>query len=97
MSFLALFFRDHPVLATKTMGDILSEFIQLLVGGISDLATGIGSGVNGFVKDLFLVVDSTGAISGLSTFGGIVAIFGGIALAVGITTLIFNWIRSIGN
>lgn len=96
MSFLALVFRN-PVLAAKTMGDILSEFIQLLVGGIKDLATGVGSGVNGFVKDLFLEVDSTGAISGLSTFGGIVAIFGGIALAVGITTLIFNWIRSIGN
>ena len=96
MSFLALFFRN-PVLAAKTMGDILSEFIQLLVGGIKDLATGVGTGVNGFVKDLFLDVDSTGAISGLSTFGGIVAIFGGIALAVGITTLIFNWIRSIGN
>lgn len=96
MSFLALVFRN-PVLAAKTMGDILSEFIQLLVGGIKDLATGVGTGVNGFVKDLFLDVDSTGAISGLSTFGGIVAIFGGIALAVGITTLIFNWIRSIGN
>lgn len=96
MSFLALVFRN-PVLAAKTMGDILSEFIQLLVGGIKDLATGVGSGVNGFVKDLFLEVDSTGAISGLSTFGGIVAIFGGIALAVGITTLIFNWVRSIGN
>lgn len=96
MSFLALFFRN-PVLAAKTMGDILSEFIQLLIGGIKDLATGVGSGVNGFVKDLFLEVDAQGAITGLSTFGGIVAIFGGIALAVGITTLIFNWIRSIGN
>ena len=96
MSFLALVSRN-PVLAAKTMGDILSEFIQLLVGGIKDLATGVGTGVNGFVKDLFLDVDSAGTISGLSTFGGIVAIFGGIALAVGITTLIFNWIRSIGN
>ena len=96
MSFLTLVFRN-PVLAAKTMGDILSEFIQLLVGGIKDLASGVGSGVNGFVKDLFLEVDSTGAISGLSSFGGIVAIFGGIALAVGITTLIFHWIRSIGN
>lgn len=96
MSFLALVFRN-PVLAAKTMGDILSEFIQLLVGGIKDLATGVGSGVNGFVKDLFLDVSSTGEINGLSTFGAIVAIFGGIALAVGLTTLIFNWIRSIGN
>ena len=79
------------------MTTILTEFIQLLVGGISELAKGIGSGVNGFVKDLFLVTGENGSITGLSTFGGVVAIFGGIALAVGITTLIFNWIRSIGN
>lgn len=96
MSFLGLFFSD-PVLAAKTMGDILKDFIQLLVGGVTDMATGIGTGVNGFVKDLFLEVDAQGAITGLSTFGGVIAIFGGIALAVGITTLIFNWIRSIGN
>lgn len=79
------------------MTAILTEFIQLLVGGISELAQGIGSGVNGFVKDLFLITESNGSVTGLSTFGGVVAIFGGIALAVGITTLIFNWIRSIGN
>lgn len=96
MSFLALAV-SNPALAAKTMGEILSDFIQLLVGGIKDLATGIGTGVNGFVKDLFLEVDAQGAITGLSTFGGVIAIFGGIALAVGITTLIFNWIRSIGN
>lgn len=79
------------------MSAILTEFIKLLVGGITELATGIGSGVNGFVKDLFLVTGTDGAVTGLSTFGGVVAIFGGIALATGITTLIFNWIRSIGN
>lgn len=79
------------------MTAILTEFIQLLVGGISELAKGIGTGVNGFVKDLLLVTESNGTVTGLSTFGGVVAIFGGIALAVGITTLIFNWIRSIGN
>lgn len=79
------------------MGAVLTEFIELLVSGISALASGIGSGVNGYVQDLFLTVSETGEVTGLSTFGGIVAIFGGIALAVGLTTLIFNWIRSIGN
>ena len=96
MSFLALAV-SNPVLSTKTMGDILKDFIQLLVGGVADMANGIGTGVNGFVKDLFLEVDAQGAVTGLSTFGGVIAIFGGIALATGITTLIFNWIRSIGN
>lgn len=79
------------------MSAVLKEFITLLVSGISELATGIGSGVNGFVTDLFLKTGDAGAITGLSTFGGVVAIFGGIALATGITTLIFNWVRSIGN
>lgn len=79
------------------MTEILNEFIDLLVGGITNLAEGIGRGVNGFVQDLFLRVSDTGAVEGLSTFGGVVAIFGGVGLAVGITTLIFHWIRSIGN
>ena len=79
------------------MGTVLTEFIQTLVGGITEMASGIGSGVNQYVQDLFLTVGADGAVSGLSTFGGVVAIFGGIALAVGLTTLIFNWIRSIGN
>lgn len=79
------------------MGNALSEFVQTLVGGISDVATGIGSGANKFVTDLFLTVDAEGAVTGLSTFGGTVAIFAGVSLAVGLTTLVFNWVRSIGN
>lgn len=80
------------------MGNVLTEFIGYLVAGISELATGIGTGVNGFVQDLFLRMSTDGTtIEGLSVFGGVTAVFGGIALSVGITTLIFNWIRSIGN
>lgn len=78
------------------MTGVLTEFIELLVGGISALASGIGSGVNEFVTDLFLVQGADGAIEGLSTFGGVVAIFGGVSLAVGLTTLVFLWVRSIG-
>lgn len=79
------------------MENVLTEFVETLVGGISGIATGIGSGVNGFVSDLFLTTGTDGAVTGLSTFGGVVAVFGGVGLAVGLTTLIFNWIRSIGN
>lgn len=79
------------------MSAVLSEFIQLLVGGITELAGGIGAGIQTYVTDLFLTTGTDGAVTGLSTFGGVVAIFGGVALAVGLTTLIFNWVRSIGN
>lgn len=78
------------------MGDVLNEFVETLVGGISGIAQGIGNGVNQFVGDLFLETNATG-VEGLSTFGGVIAVFGGIGLAIGLTTLIFNWIRSIGN
>ena len=79
------------------MVNVLKEFIQLLVGGIEEMASGIGSGVNAYVQDLFLAVSETGEVTGLSTFGAVVAIFGGIALAVTITTLIFNWVKSLGH
>lgn len=79
------------------MSAVLTEFIGLLVGGISELAGGLGTGIQQYVTDLFLTTGESGTITGLSTFGGVVAIFGGIALSVGLTTLIFNWVRSIGN
>ena len=76
------------------MTSILTEFIGLLVGGVTTLATGIGSGLQSAVTSIFL--DTSGTTPVLSTFGGVVAIFGGIALAVGFTTLIFRWIQNIG-
>lgn len=78
------------------MSTVLTEFVGLLVGGITSLAQGIASGANAMVTNLFLETGEGGAVTGLSTFGGVVAIFGGIALAVGFTTLIFRWIQNIG-
>ena len=43
----------------------------------------------------FLVAGEGGAYK-LSMFGGIVAIFAGIALAVGLTTLVTRFIMSLG-
>lgn len=80
------------------MAQVLSEFIQILVSGIVDLATGIAGGVVAMAKALFLEVNAeTGAVTGLSVFGGIVAIFAGLALATGITTRVYTWVTSLGN
>lgn len=62
------------------MSGVLTEFINLLVGGLSAMATGIGSGLNDAVQKMFLEVDGQGAITGLSTLGGMTAVFAGIAL-----------------
>lgn len=79
------------------MANALSEFVTILVGGIVDLAEGIAEGVATMAQKLFLATDATsGAVTGLSTFGGIVAIFAGLALAIGITTRVYLWITSLG-
>lgn len=79
------------------MANVLTEFITLLGGAIVDLAKAVASGVAEMASALFLNInEETGAVSGLSTFGGIIGIFAGVALAVGITTRVFLWVTSLG-
>lgn len=76
----------------------LTEFIGVLVSGLVDMAEGIANGIVAMAQALFLNVDSTThAVTGLSVFGGIVAIFAGLSLAVGITTKVYTWVTSLGN
>lgn len=77
------------------IGAVLTEFVGILVAGITDLATGIASGVVAMAKALFLDTTTEGAMK-LSIFGGIIGIFGGIALAIGITTRVYMWVTSLG-
>lgn len=79
------------------MANVLQDFVNILVSGIVDLAQGIATGVVTMAKALFLEVDAQGAVTGLSVFGGIVAIFAGLALATAITTRVYTWITSLGN
>ena len=77
---------------------VLQEFVQILVGAIVELGQGIAAGVFAMAKALFLEVNTeTGAVTGLSIFGGLIGIFAGIALAVGITTRVYTWVTSLGN
>jgi hypothetical protein len=58
------------------MATVLQEFVRILVSGIVSLAEGVAAGVVAMAKALFLELDSTtGSVTGLSMFGGIVAIF----------------------
>ena len=76
------------------IAEVLGEFVRILVGGIKGLAAGIAGGVVDMAKALFL--EGTGETLKLSVFGGIIAIFAGIALAIGITTKVSMWVPSIG-
>lgn len=79
------------------MGSVLQEIVRILVDGIQGMASGIATGLNTMATALFVTGAGTEADPyTLSVFGGIVAVFAGIALAVGLTTLVTKWIMSLG-
>lgn len=81
------------------MSAVLQEIITLLVSGISQMATGIGSGLSALATAIFL--ENTGTAQApsyaLSTFGGLIVVFAGIALAIGLSRFVVNWVTSLGN
>lgn len=81
------------------MSSVLNELITLLTDGISGMASGLGSGLQALVSNIFLETTGTGsdATTTLSTFGGVIVIFGAVALAIGLSKFIVNWLTSWGN
>lgn len=77
------------------MTEVLSEIITLLTSGLTQMATGIGSGLNDLVSNIFLVTGEGGAQS-LSLFGAIAVCFCGVSLAVGLSKMITIWIQKLG-
>lgn len=79
------------------LAGVMAAIITTLVGGLAAMATGIGGGLSALVKQIFTVVDPvTGAVAGLSTFGGVIIVFAGISLAVGISRFVVSWVTSLG-
>lgn len=76
------------------MADILQEILSLLVSGITTLATGIGSGLQSLVTSIF--IDNSGETQQLTTFGGLIVIFAGISLAIGLSRWVMKFVTSLG-
>lgn len=79
------------------MPAVLNEIIELLTSGVTGIATGIGSGLSNLVQNIFLEVGTGGEVEGLSTFGGIIIIFAGVSLAIGLSKLVVHWVTSLGS
>ena len=77
------------------MSAILIEIISILVAGISGIATGIGEGLSTLVTSIFLTVGADGAME-LTTFGGLIVVFAGVSLAIGLSRWVVNWLTSLG-
>ena len=79
------------------MTTVLTEIIALIVSGITGIASGIGAGLSELVQAIFLEVSETGDIEGLSIFGGLIIVFAGISLAIGLSRWVVNWVTSLGS
>lgn len=76
------------------MSAVLSEIITLMTSGITGIATGIGTGLGDLATAIFL--DGTGETQKLSVFGGLIVVFAGVSLAVGLSRWVVNWVTSLG-
>lgn len=74
--------------------EILQAIIEILVGGITQVASGIGAGLSTLATSIFLT--GTGESQTLSTFGVLIVCFAGIALAVGLCRWVVNFVSSLG-
>lgn len=78
-----------------TPAQIVAQIVEILTSGLTAFATGIGGGISSSVTAMFFT--GTGESQQLSIYAVMVLVFGGVALAVGLTRLIFNWLGSLGN
>lgn len=78
------------------MTALLTEIIQLLVGGITGVASGVGKGLSQLASDIFIQAGAEGAQT-LSVFGGVVIIFAGISLALSLCRWVVNFVTSLGS
>ena len=76
------------------MTSVLNEIIELLVSGIKGVASGVGSGLQTLVTSIFL--DTSGDTTKLSTYGGVIIIFAGVSLAIGLCTRVVMWVENLG-
>lgn len=74
---------------------IMSDIIEILVGGITGVATGIGGGLSTLATSVFLT--GTGETQTLSTFGTLIVVFAGISLAIGLSRWVVNFVTSLGS
>lgn len=79
-----------------TATQIANDIIGALTSGVSGLISTIPNAIKDAFEALFLTTTGSGesAVTRVSTFSIVMLIFGGIALAFGLTKLVYNLVRS---
>lgn len=83
-------------MSTKMEGTaVVSSIIEILVSGITGIATGVGNGLTELVKSIFFT--TSGETTTLSTFGIMIVVFAGISLAIGLSRWVLQFLTSLGS
>lgn len=77
---------------------LLTAIIEILVGGITGVAEGVGVGLSNLAQNIFLVTtgEPGSETTTLSTFGTLIVIFAGISLALALCRWVVNFVTSLG-
>lgn len=74
--------------------DIVSAITEILFSGITATAQAVGAGLSTLAENIFLAGE--GETQTLSVFGTLIVVFAAISLAIGLSRLIVNMVRSFG-
>lgn len=74
---------------------ILQDVIEILLGGLTSTAEGIGSALSTMAQSIFLVTGEGGTTT-LSVFAILVIVFAGISISLGLFRWVVNFVTSLG-
>lgn len=75
--------------------EIVQSIVEILVSGITGVATGVGQGLSTLAQSIFMTGE--GNAQTLSTFGILIIAFAGISLALALCRWVVNFVTSLGN
>ena len=77
---------------------LVSAIIEILVSGISGVATGVGQGLSTLAESIFFttVGEGSSATTTLSVLGTCIIVFAGISLALALCRWVLNFFTSLG-
>lgn len=76
------------------MSSVFTEFLSYFTGSLTTLAQNVGQALSDMIQAIF--INTSGDTDTLSVFGAVIALFGGIALALGLIRWCVNLIGSWG-
>lgn len=74
---------------------ILTEIIEIMVGGLTGIGQGIGGALSVMAESIFL--QNVEGVQSLSLFGSLIIVFAAISLGFALTRWVLNFITSLGN